>query len=51
MPHCDSYAPLCPLRIPAGVRDGQRRRMKRLGGPGSDEGEPGDLYVTMYVTQ
>jgi molecular chaperone DnaJ len=37
------------LRVPAGVDDGQRIRLKGRGGPGRNGGPPGDLYVITRV--
>ncbi|MEU9031457.1 protein kinase [Streptomyces sp. NPDC048383] len=37
------------IRIPPGVRPGQRLRLKGLGWPGRNGGEPGDLFVVVRV--
>ncbi len=37
------------VRIPAGVADGQRIRVKSRGGPGRGGAPPGDLWVTVRV--
>jgi molecular chaperone DnaJ len=37
------------VRVPGGVEDGQRIRMKERGTPGRNGGPPGDLYLTVHV--
>jgi molecular chaperone DnaJ len=37
------------VRVPAGVADGQRIRVKGRGGAGANGGQPGDLFVIVHV--
>jgi molecular chaperone DnaJ len=37
------------VKVPAGVDDGQRIRVKGRGTPGLNSGPPGDLYVVVHV--
>jgi molecular chaperone DnaJ len=39
------------VRIPAGVENGQRIRVKARGAAGRNGGPPGDLYVTVHVAR
>jgi molecular chaperone DnaJ len=39
------------VRIPPGVRDGQRIRVSGRGAPGTNGGPPGDLYVVVHVAK
>ncbi|MFJ9590998.1 DnaJ C-terminal domain-containing protein [Streptomyces acidicola] len=38
------------VRIPAGIRAGQKVRIKEHGVPGKHGGVPGDMYVTVHIT-
>jgi molecular chaperone DnaJ len=37
------------VRVPAGVRDGQKIKVKSKGAPGEAGGPAGDLYLTVHV--
>ena len=37
------------ITIPAGIKDGQVIKLKGKGGPGMNDGENGDLYITVMV--
>ena len=39
------------VRIPKGVADGAKIRVRGKGGPGHNGGSPGDLYVTVRVAE
>ena len=38
------------IKVPAGVKDGQRIRLRHKGGEGENGGPKGDLYVLVHVT-
>jgi len=37
------------IKIPAGVKEGQRIRLKGMGGEGRHGGDPGDLYLSVKI--
>ncbi len=37
------------VTIPPGMKDGQKIRLKGMGEPGKDSGEPGDLYLKVKI--
>jgi len=37
------------VNIPPGMKDGQKIRLKGMGEPGKDSGEPGDLYLKIRI--
>ncbi|MBW2593466.1 MAG: J domain-containing protein, partial [Deltaproteobacteria bacterium] len=37
------------VKIPPGIRDGQRIRLKNMGESGKAGGEPGDLYLKIII--
>lgn len=37
------------VKIPAGIRDGQKLRLKGKGMPGERGGNPGDMYIAIHV--
>ncbi|NND90085.1 MAG: DnaJ domain-containing protein [Granulosicoccus sp.] len=39
------------VKVPAGVRDGQKIRLRGQGGPGVGKGEPGDLYIEIQIRE
>lgn len=39
------------VNVPAGITTGDRLRLSKKGGPGSNGGEPGDLYLEFYISE
>ncbi|MFK4070561.1 DnaJ C-terminal domain-containing protein [Streptomyces sp. NPDC029674] len=39
------------VRIPSGVKDGQKIRLRELGAPGKHGGVRGALYITVHITE
>jgi len=39
------------VKIPAGIRDGQRIRLSGMGEDGKGSGQPGDLYLTVKINK
>ncbi|HBE45185.1 MAG TPA: hypothetical protein DDW17_07000 [Deltaproteobacteria bacterium] len=37
------------VKIPAGVKGGQKIRLKGMGGPGKGGAEPGNLYLKVRI--
>ena len=37
------------ITIPPEIKEGQRIRLRRMGAPGKDGGEPGDLYLKVKI--
>ena len=37
------------VTVPPGIRDGQKLRLKGMGGEGKGGGEPGDLYLKVQI--
>lgn len=37
------------VKVPAGIKDGQRIRLRGMGGPGKGGGPPGDLYLQVRI--
>ena len=46
---CRKNAKQLHVRIPPGLKNGQKIRLKGMGGPGKGGGEPGDLYVKVHI--
>jgi curved DNA-binding protein len=37
------------IKIPPGIREGQRIKLKSMGGDGRQGGEPGDLFLKVKI--
>ena len=37
------------ITVPLGMKDGQKIRLKGMGAPGREGGEPGDLYLKVKI--
>jgi DnaJ-class molecular chaperone len=37
------------VTVPPGMKEGQKIRLKGMGAPGQDGGEPGDLYLKVKI--
>ncbi|SNC73342.1 molecular chaperone DnaJ [Kytococcus aerolatus] len=45
----DAHGAETTIRVPAGVKDGQRIRLRGKGHPSPNGGQPGDLMITVHV--
>jgi DnaJ-class molecular chaperone len=47
--HCRKTDKTLHVKIPPGLKNGQKIRLKGMGGPGKGGGAPGDLYVQVHT--